>query len=112
TVPVDHSGGVKGSLRLQVAAAPKAKAKKGVLLLLSGGPGQPGVPLISRLARRLAPVLGDYRIVTLDHRGPGGEARFCDALQQQMGLSDLRQPTAAAVRACGARIGPPRRFYT
>jgi pimeloyl-ACP methyl ester carboxylesterase len=112
TVPLDHSGGARGSLRLQVAAAPKAKAKKGVLLLLSGGPGQPGVPLISRLARRLAPVLDDYRIVTLDQRGTGANALVCDALQQQMGLSDLRQPTAPAVRACGARIGPQRRFYT
>ena len=112
TVPLDHSGGVSGSLPLQVAAAPKAKAKKGVLLLLSGGPGQPGVPLVSRLAGKLAPVLGDYRLVMLDQRGTGANALVCDALQKQMGVSDLRQPTVAAVRGCGARIGSQRRFYS
>ena len=112
TVPLDHSGGVSGSLPLQVASAPEAKAKKGVLLLLSGGPGQPGVPLVSRLAGKLAPVLGDYRLVMLDQRGTGANALVCDALQKQMGVSDLRQPTAAAVRGCGARIGSQRRFYS
>jgi pimeloyl-ACP methyl ester carboxylesterase len=111
-VPLDHSGAARGTLRLQVAAAPKARAKKGTLLLLSGGPGQPGVPLVQRIARRLAPVLDDHRLVMLDQRGTGANALVCDALQQQMGVSDLRQPTAGAVRGCGARIGSQRRFYT
>lgn len=112
TVPFDHSGAVRGTLRLQVAAAPKATAKKGVLLLLAGGPGQPGVPLISRLAGRLAPVLDDYRLVMLDQRGTGANALLCPALQAQMGASDLRRPTRAAVQACAKGIGPRRRFYT
>jgi pimeloyl-ACP methyl ester carboxylesterase len=112
TVPLDHSGTVRSTLRLQVAAAPKEAAKKGTLLLLSGGPGQPGVSLISRIAGKLAPVVDDYRLVMLDQRGTGANALVCDALQAQMGVSDLRPPTAAAVRACGAKIGPRRRFYT
>jgi pimeloyl-ACP methyl ester carboxylesterase len=112
TVPLDHSGGARGSLGLQVAAATKPRARKGVLVLLAGGPGQPGVRLVSRLARKLAPVLDDYRLVMLDQRGTGANALVCDALQQQMGVSDLRQPTAGAVRGCGARIGSQRRFYT
>jgi len=112
TVPLDHSLAVRGTLRLQVAAAPKATAKKGVLLLLAGGPGQPGVPLIARFAGRLAPVLDDYRLVMLDQRGTGVNALVCGALQDQMGVSDLRAPTARAVRACGAKIGSRRRFYS
>jgi pimeloyl-ACP methyl ester carboxylesterase len=112
TVPLDHSGAARGTLRLQVATAPRETAKKGVLLLLAGGPGQPGVPLISRLAGRLAPVLDDYRLVMLDQRGTGANALICPALQAQMGASDLRRPTRAAVQACARGIGPRRQFYT
>src|SRR5690242_19704507 len=43
-VPVDHGGQAKGSLRLAVGYASNAAAPHGVLLLLSGGPGQPGIP--------------------------------------------------------------------
>src|SRR5215470_5039372 len=43
-VPLDHFGHVRGTLRLQVAAADNADAPRGVLLLLTGGPGQPRVP--------------------------------------------------------------------
>jgi pimeloyl-ACP methyl ester carboxylesterase len=112
TVPLDHSGAARGTLRLQVAAAPRAKAKKGTLLLLAGGPGQPGVPLVSRLAGKLAPIVDDYRLVMLDQRGTGGNALLCPALQAQMGASDLRRPTRAAVQACAKAIGPNRRFYS
>jgi pimeloyl-ACP methyl ester carboxylesterase len=70
------------------------------------------VSLIARLAAKLAPVVDDYRLVMLDQRGTGANALVCDALQAQMGVSDLRPPTPGAVRACGAKIGPQRRLYT
>jgi pimeloyl-ACP methyl ester carboxylesterase len=111
SVPLDHSGKVAGTLRLQVAQADGEKPK-GVLVVLSGGPGQPGVSLVPRIARRLAPVLDDYRLVMFDQRGTGANALVCRALQAQMGASDLRPPTRQAVQACGAAIGPRRRFYT
>jgi pimeloyl-ACP methyl ester carboxylesterase len=111
-VPLDHSGKVAGTLRLQVAASPNGGARKGILLVLTGGPGQPGVANVTKVARRLAPVLDDYRLVMLDQRGTGATALVCPALQAQMGASDLRPPTAAAVRDCAARIGPRRRFYS
>jgi pimeloyl-ACP methyl ester carboxylesterase len=110
-VPLDHSGKVPGMLSLQVAQA-DGKKPKGALLVLSGGPGQPGVSLVPRIARRLAPVLDDYRLVMFDQRGTGPNALVCPALQAQMGASDLRPPTRDAVQACGATIGPRRRFYT
>jgi pimeloyl-ACP methyl ester carboxylesterase len=111
-VPLDHSGKVRGTIALQVATAPRSTGRKGVLLMLSGGPGQPGVPLVSRISGRLARVLDDYRLVMLDQRGTGANALVCTALQEQMGVSDLRRPTAGAVRACGAKVGARRRFYT
>jgi len=36
-----------------------------VLLFLTGGPGEPSVPFIPRIAKALGPVLTDYRLVVL-----------------------------------------------
>src|SRR5579864_6573735 len=82
TVPLDWSGHVKGTLRLAVASGPPAA--RGVLLVLTGGPGQPGAPYIAKLAGRLGTVAGQYRVVTIDQRGTGGGALDCPALQKQM----------------------------
>src|SRR5215469_7668180 len=70
-VPLDHTGKTPGTLRLQVAAADNAQAPRGVLLFLTGGPGQPGVPFVPRIASRITPVLTDYRLVMFDQRGTG-----------------------------------------
>jgi len=113
TVPLDHSGHVPGTLRLQVAAADNADAPRGVLLLLTGGPGQPGVPFVSRLAARLAPVLHAYRLVMFDQRGTGQFGAInCPALQAAVGSSDIAVPPASAVRECADTIGPGRQFYS
>ncbi len=111
TVPLDHGGGVPGRLGLKVAMADNTRAPKGVLLFLTGGPGQPGVPFVARIAKQLAPVLKDYRLVMIDQRGTGAGALQCPALQQEMGSSDLTPPTARAVTDCAAALGPDRRFY-
>jgi len=113
TVPLDHTGHVGGTLRLQVAAAGNVRAPRGTLLLLTGGPGQPGVPFVSRLASRLAPVLHAYRLVMFDQRGTGQLGAInCPALQAAVGSSDIAVPPASAVRACADHIGPARRFYS
>jgi pimeloyl-ACP methyl ester carboxylesterase len=109
SVPLDYTGRVRGTLELAVAAGPPAP--RGVLLVLTGGPGQPGAPYIGRMASRLGAVAGQYRLVMIDQRGTGARALQCPALQRQMGYSDLRPPTAAAVRACAASIGPKRVFF-
>ena len=110
-VPLDHSGRVPGTLRLAVAASTHAHAPRGVLLFLAGGPGQPAVPFVGRIAERLSAVTSEYRLVVLDQRGTGAGALVCPALQRAMGSSDLRPPPVAAVRACGASIGPKRQFF-
>ena len=111
-VPLDRSGRRKGTLHLQVGASDDVKAPRGVLLVLSGGPGQPGLPILYRFVdAALAAEKGQYRIVVFDQRGTGAGALDCEAMQQQMGSSDLYPPTAAAVRACAAKIGSRRQFY-
>jgi pimeloyl-ACP methyl ester carboxylesterase len=95
-----------------VAAADNAKAPRGVLLFLTGGPGQPGVASVARIAARLAPLLSDYRLVMVDQRGTGGTAIRCAQLQAQVGTSDIAVPTASAVRACAAKLGRARGLYS
>src|SRR5689334_3195804 len=112
SVRLDPSGLVPGRLSLKVAVSDVAAAPRGVLVLLAGGPGQPGVPFVSRLAGRLGPALRGYRLVMLDQRGTGARALNCPALQRQVGASDLTVPTPAAVRSCAVAIGPHRRYFT
>jgi pimeloyl-ACP methyl ester carboxylesterase len=110
-VRLDPAGATPGRLSLRVAVADVSTAPRGVLLFLTGGPGEPGVPFVARLAGRLGPALRGYRMVMFDQRGTGAGALDCPALQQQMGASDLTVPAAAAVRSCAAATGPDRRFF-
>jgi pimeloyl-ACP methyl ester carboxylesterase len=110
-VPLDHAGRRRGSLRLAVAAADNVQAPRGVLLLITGGPGQPGVPALARIPKILGAELHDYRVVVYDQRGTGAGALNCPALQSEMGSSDLWPPTATAVRSCSRRLGGRRQFF-
>jgi pimeloyl-ACP methyl ester carboxylesterase len=110
-VRLDPFGPAPGRLFLRVAVSDVAAAPRGVLVVLTGGPGQPGVPFVSRLAGRLGPALDGYRLVMLDQRGTGAGALRCPALQHQMGASDLTVPTPAAVRSCAAAVGPGRAYF-
>lgn len=110
-VPLDRSGRLPGTLELNVAAADNHDASRGVLLFLTGGPGQPGVPAVTRIAQRLAPLMQDYRLVIIDQRGTGGTAIHCPELQRQVGSSDIAPPTPAAVRDCASRLGPRVGLY-
>jgi pimeloyl-ACP methyl ester carboxylesterase len=110
-VPLDHTGRRSGSLRLAVATADNASASRGVLLLISGGPGQPGLPLLARVPAIVGAEQGAYRIVVYDQRGTGGGALDCAALQAAMGSSDLLPPPASAVRGCARQLGDRRQYF-
>jgi pimeloyl-ACP methyl ester carboxylesterase len=111
TVPLDWRARAGGTLALSVAAS-DGPAKLGTLLFLTGGPGQPGVPFISRLGSRLGSIVDGYRLVMYDQRGTGAGALQCPGLQHEMGSTDLTVPTRAAVRACARALGPRRRFFS
>src|SRR4029077_14371256 len=83
-----------------------------VLLVLSGGPGEPGLSLLNGfVARALAAERNKYRIVVFDQRGTGAGALDCNALQREMGSSDLTPPSARAVRSCARKLGTRRQFF-
>lgn len=111
-VPLDHAHPGRGTLHLQIGMGDNAHAPRGVLLVLSGGPGQPGLPILDGyVSRALSAERSRYRIVVFDQRGTGAGALNCKALQHQMGSSDLTPPTAAAVRACARKLGARRAFF-
>jgi pimeloyl-ACP methyl ester carboxylesterase len=112
TVALDHAGQASGNLRLAVGLATGAATPRGVLVFLTGGPGQPGVPFLERIRSKLADQLRGYRLVMIDQRGTGAGALKCPALQAAAGSSDLVVPPAGAVAACARAIGPSRRFFT
>ncbi|SFW53281.1 alpha/beta fold hydrolase [Amycolatopsis australiensis] len=113
TVPLDHTGRVPGTLDLPVATADNVTAPKGVLLFLTGGPGQGGVGTITRIAtKRLPEVAKDYRFVMLDQRGTGAGALRCPGLQAQMGSSDIATPARDAVTECARILGRTAPLYS
>jgi pimeloyl-ACP methyl ester carboxylesterase len=113
TVPLDHSGSTPGDLELAVAVGDNADAPRGVLVVLTGGPGQGGVDFIPRVRARMRRVLRSYRLAMLDQRGTGSDGALrCPALQRAVGTSDLTVPPPGSVQACARRLGPQRRFYS
>ncbi len=109
TVPRDRPGAGAARLRLAVAAQPRRRAQRGVLVALSGGPGQSSVAAAASFASVLSPLLGRKRLVLLDQRGTGAGALRCPALQRLGSLAPVAPP---AVGACARRLGPARASFT
>ena len=112
TVPLDYAGQARGTLRLRVGVQDVARATHGDLVFFTGGPGQPGVPLLEHVVTRLGAALRGYRLVMLDQRGTGAGALSCPQLQRADGSSDLLVPPPGVVARCAAAIGTDRRFFT
>jgi pimeloyl-ACP methyl ester carboxylesterase len=111
-VPLDHAHPARGTLHLHVGMGDNVRAPRGVLLVLSGGPGQPGLPILQGyVTKALSAERNQFRIVVFDQRGTGAGALDCTVMQRQMGSSDLTPPTAAAVRACARKLGKRREFF-
>jgi pimeloyl-ACP methyl ester carboxylesterase len=112
TVPLDHAGQAPGSLQLSVGVQRVRSAPRGVLLFLTGGPGQPGLGLLPTVDSRLRAALAGYRLVMFDQRGTGARALRCPALQDAAGSSDLAIVEAGTIAACARKIGPSRQYYS
>jgi pimeloyl-ACP methyl ester carboxylesterase len=111
-VPLDRAHPGRGTLHLRVGMGDNVKAPHGVLLVLSGGPGQPGLPILDGyVSTALSAERNQYRIVVFDQRGTGAGALDCKALQREMGSSDLTPPSAGAVRSCARKLGSRRQFF-
>ena len=109
-VPLDRSGTTSETLDLRVAVAGPKDAP--VVVLLTGGPGEPGLPFMGRAREWFGPDAAKLRLVAIDQRGTGEDALQCPALQDAMGASDLTPPPPAAVKRCAEHLGDRRRFFT
>jgi pimeloyl-ACP methyl ester carboxylesterase len=112
SVPLDHRGTKPGRLRLRVAVADNATAPRGVLLVLTGGPGEPGASLAGQIVPSVAALRADYRVVLVDQRGTGAGALDCPRLQNEVGSSDTLAPTPGAVTECAGTLGDTRNYAT
>jgi len=107
-VPLDHSGQTPGAIGLKVARLPQSRPS-GILIALSGGPGQSSVSAASTFQQTLQPALRSYQLVVFDQRGTGDSGVLdCPALQP---LPDTVNYTAQDTAECGDVVGPDRRFY-
>ncbi|HTP19423.1 MAG TPA: alpha/beta fold hydrolase [Solirubrobacteraceae bacterium] len=111
-MPLDHAGQAGGTLRLAIGVSTATAAPRGVLLFLTGGPGQPGVPFLTFVQVRLRAALAGYRLVMFDQRGTGAGALGCPGLQRAAGASDLTVVPTAVVAGCARSIGSGRRYYS
>ena len=112
SVPLDHfaPAGQGARLRLRFAAQRRAAAGAGLLIALSGGPGQSSVDAASVFESSLQPALRRYRLVVLDQRGTGRSGALnCPSVQGLRALDSFRP---AAIAACAQRIGPRRAFFS
>ena len=106
-VPLDRSGAVPGSLSLHVERV-SAGEPKGVLVALSGGPGQSAADqlLAEGYNRGLTPPGLD--LILMDRRGTGESGALnCRALQRA-DISDAGDEAAA----CAEQLGAKRTLYT
>ena len=109
-VPLDHSGRARGSLSLEVAAQREYPKDAGLLIALSGGPGQSSVDAAGSFALSLDPLLSHYRLVVLDQRGTGAGALKCPELQRIGALEPFTPAGVAALRE--ARSARGARFFS
>jgi pimeloyl-ACP methyl ester carboxylesterase len=111
-VPLDRSGRIPGTLGLRIAAQDTAgeAPRAGVLVALSGGPGQSSVSVAPDFAQTLQPLLRRYRLVVLDQRGTGASGALrCPALQRLGALDPVAPPAYAD---CAQRLGPSRAAFS
>ena len=105
TVPLDRADPAKGTLRLQVERLPARQSRRGVMVLLAGGPGQAGTPISPD--DPVGSAIPGFDLVMLDQRGTGKGALRCRALD----MPDSSE-TPDAVGRCATQVGPNRAFYT
>ena len=110
-VPLDRSGSSDETLDLRVAVAGAKDAP--VLVMLTGGPGEPALPFMDRAREWFGPEAEKLRLVAIDQRGTGARRAEVPGAAERDGRV---RPDAAARRggAATARrpIGDQRAFFT
>ena len=110
-VPLDRSGTVPGTLRLNVERLRSRGPRQGAVIALAGGPGEAATPYIFDWAFDFRSALGNRDLVVFDQRGTGlSGALRCRGLFARSIRTPLQQ--AQAGERCASTLGPRRAFYT
>ena len=114
TVPLDHANAAGPKLELAYARFAATGSRRGTIVLLTGGPGEPAVRDARGIAAALSGVRRRYELLLVDQRGSGSSSPLrCS--EAPRGRFDADAPTAElrrAVARCGAELGEARRFYS
>ncbi len=108
-VPLDRTGTVPGEIGLSVRTIQpgesRRKVRREAVMLLPGGPGQAGTPLVQDLVRSLVPLQRKRDLVAVDTRGTGRSTDLiaCPELESSA-VSGLTQ--GQRIGSCARRIGP------
>ena len=103
-VPLDHAAPGRGTLSLHVERLATRGSRRGVLVLLAGGPGQAGTPITPD--DPVAAAIPGWDLVMLDQRGTGTGALTCPALDGRDSDGSVD-----AIGRCAVQLGPDRALY-
>ena len=103
-VPLDHAAPGRGTLSLHVERLATRGSRRGVLVLLAGGPGQAGTPIAPD--DPVAAAIPGWDLVMLDQRGTGRGALTCTALDGRDSDGSVD-----AIGRCAVQLGPDRALY-
>ncbi len=107
-VPFDRADPAVGDVSLAVQRVRASASRRGVIVLLAGGPGQPALPAFEGVLAPLAsePALRGFELVTFDQRGTGQSEEL-----QCPEVGTLKGGLPAYVGACGTALGATRAYY-
>jgi pimeloyl-ACP methyl ester carboxylesterase len=110
-VPLDRGDPAAGTTTVAFALVPRrnrAAPAAGTVLFNPGGPGDAPIAHAGDIAKQFAPLLDTRDLLLVDPRGAGRSAPLgCRALDRRS-LADVfaaRSWSAAAIRACGRKLG-------
>lgn len=109
-VPLDYSGTVAGTVKLNVQRIRAHKSRDGALIALAGGPGQAATPFTADFEASLGPGLKNRDLVVFDQRGTGSSALLRCPVVEKPNIPLSKLP--AVGESCAKRIGPRRAFFT
>jgi pimeloyl-ACP methyl ester carboxylesterase len=108
-VPFDRADPGVGDIGLAVQRVRASGVRKGVIVLLAGGPGQPALPAFEEFLAPLArSALGGFELVAFDQRGTG-QSQGLECPESESSSGD---GISAYLEACGVALGATRAFYT
>lgn len=109
-VPFDRGNLAAGEVGLAVQRLRASGTRKGAIVLLAGGPGQPGLPVFEEFFAPLArdPALQGFELVAFDQRGTGQS----QGLECPESEGTSKGGIAAYLGECGDALGATRGFYS